>query len=201
MAHTFFSEHCFFIFIRQKKTFQNLHWNYPMLSISKKLDCLLNVWSLEFTCYSILLQRCFYNKKSVLPVWNKINDITMATKRPHWLVQRSANYSITSFVNNKNQLSPYRSYLQQNKHYWIYQRQYSAKVMQEYTFIVIEHEENFPLSRWLFPIISSFCTNCLARKTGETPDAMFNIESFVSLSNTYVLRNQRIYKHSTYYNE
>lgn len=140
------------------------------------------------------------NKKSVLPVWNKINDITMATKRPHWLVQRSANYSITSFVNNKNQLSPYRSYLQQNKHYWIYQRQYSAKVMQEYTFIVIEHEENFPLSRWLFPIISSFCTNCLARKTGETPDAMFNIESFVSLSNTYVLRNQRIYKHSTYYN-
>lgn len=128
------------------------------------------------------------------------NDITMATKRPHWLVQRSANYSITSFVNNKNQLSPYRSYLQQNKHYWIYQRQYSAKVMQEYTFIVIEHEENFPLSRWLFPIISSFCTNCLARKTGETPDAMFNIESFVSLSNTYVLRNQRIYKHSTYYN-
>lgn len=91
-------------------------------------------------------------------------------------------------------------YLQQNKHYWIYQRQYSAKVMQEYTFIVIEHEENFPLSRWLFPIISSFCTNCLARKIGETPDAMFNIESFVSLSNTYVLRNQRIYKHSTYYN-
>lgn len=144
--------------------------------------------------------RCFYNKKSVLPVWNKINDITMATKRPHWLVQRSANYSITSFVNNKNQLSPYRSYLQQNKHYWIYQRQYSAKVMQEYTFIVIEHEENFPLSRWLFPIISSFCTNCLARKIGETLDAMFNIESFVSLSNTYVLRNQRIYKHSTYYN-
>lgn len=117
----------------------------------------------------------------------------MATKRPHWLVQRSANYSITSFVNNKNQLSPYRSYLQQNKHYWIYQRQYSAKVMQEYTFIVIEHEENFPLSRWLFPIISSFCTNCLARKTGETPDAMFNIESFVSLSNTYVLRNQTQY--------
>lgn len=58
--------------------------------------------------------------------------------------------------------------------------------MQEYTFIVIEHEENFPLSRWLFPIISSFCTNCLARKIGETPDAMFNIESFVSLSNMYM---------------
>lgn len=88
----------------------------------------------------------------------------MATKRPHWLVQRSANYSITSFVNNKNQLSPYRSYLQQNKHYWICQRQYSAKVMQEYTFIVIEHEENFPLSRWLFPIISSFCTIVLQGK-------------------------------------
>lgn len=51
--------------------------------------------------------------------------------------------------------------------------------MQEYTFIVIEHEENFPLSRWLFPnFFIILFINCLARKTddSETPVAMFNNE-------------------------
>lgn len=130
-TYFFFSEHCFFIFIRQKKTFQNLHWNYPMLSISKKLDCLLNVWSLEFTCYSILYkdvsitrnQFFLFEIRSMISPWqqNVLTDLykevlitvspALSTTKINWVLTEVIYNRIntTEFINDSTAQKSCRS--------------------------------------------------------------------------------------------